>query len=542
MGSGAMPANGLALMNTWSKCIFFLFWLLLAAPERNFALVLEEDTVWRGRVRVAEEVQVAAHATLLIEPGARIEFAPVDGREDQVPSRLKVFGKLIAQGTEEAPILLTSAAERPAPGDWGGLIFESPDEHLVSRMRHCRIEYAETAIDGSLGKLVVEDAELSRNRLALCARKKFAGGMFNGALFDNDNGSRFLQNSRFSLENCRIVRSLQDGILCDKNSSPAIGNCAIIAGGAAGIRCLSGSSPQIEGCLIQGNRIGLHVEMKSDPELRDSDILENGTGVHAEKLVAPLFLSCRIVGNETGLFCNLSASLRLRGCHLEANRKFAVVVGDKQSRVVDALLPDAGTRRQSRLQSAEDTSAKSDRQAFDEGGEILIDLRDNWWGAATDRMRTLDGTSNLELFDDGHDRPEVEYQGRRYPRDQVLYIPWLESAPSEVGRRRKDYAGISGRVEEGGRPLAGARVHVFREGGDDLRGEGFSFSAPTTGDGRFFLHLAPGRYWLTLKKTRGQVPESEPEAGDLFRPYADNPVTVALGAITEVIFRDGDDR
>ena len=543
MGSGAELANGPAAMKTWLKPILILSWLVLAAPEPGFALVLDRDTVWRGRVRVVEEVQVAAHATLLIEPGARIEFAPADGLEDQPPVRLKVLGKLIAQGTAEAPIVFTSAAVKPAPGDWGGLIFESSDETAISRLRYCRIEYTETAIDGGLGKLVVEDAELTRNRLALCARKKFSGGMFNVALLDNDNGCRFLQNSRFSLENCRIVRSQRDSILCDKNSSPDIGNCEIISGGAAGIRCLSGSSPRIEGCLIQGNRTGLHLEMKSDPQVHNSDILENGTGIHAEKLVAPLFVGSRIVGNETGLFCNLSASVRLRDCHLEENRKFTVVVGDKQSQVVDALLPDALERRQRRLQSAEDRSENGGRQALGESGEILLDLRDNWWGgAATERVRALDGPGNLELFDDGHDRPEVEYQGRRYPRDKVLYSPWLESVPRELGRPRKAYAGISGGVEVAGGALAGARVHVFRDAADDLRGEGFSFSAPTTGDGKFSLNLAPGRYWLALKKTREGLPQTVPEMGDLFHPYGGNPVTVAPGAMTEVFLRDGDNR
>ncbi len=539
-GFGGMTANGSAAMKTGCIYLFVLSCLLLAVPEPGFALVLEEDTVWRGRVRVAEEVRVAPRATLLIEPGARIEFAPAETGNEQAPARLKVLGKLIAQGTEEAPILFTSAAERPAPGDWGGLVFENPEATAISRLRHCRVEFAETAIDGGLGKLVVEDVELSRNRLALCARKKFAGGMFNGTLLDNDNGCRFLQNSLFALENCRIVRSLQDGIRCDRNSSPAIGNCAIVAGGAAGIRCLSGSSPRIEGCLIEGNQTGLHAEMKSDPQVRDSDILDNGTGVHAEKLVAPLLLGCRLLGNGTGLFCNLSASPRLRGCYLDDNRNFAVVVGDKQSRVVDALLPDAGERRQRRRQSAEDTSANGAERMFAEGGEILIDLRDNWWGnGATERMRALGGPGNLELFDDGHDRPEVEYQGRRYPRDRVLYIPWLESAPREVGRPRKGYAGISGRAEVAGVPLGGARVHAFRDGGEDLRGEGFSFSAPTAADGTFSLHLAPGRYWLALKKTREGLPQAVPEAGDIFIPRADNPVTVAPGAVTEIFFRGG---
>lgn len=515
-----------------------LWWLILAVlgltPESGWALVLEQDTVWRGRVAVAEEVVVALDATLLIEPGTRIEFSSPGKEEGSAPVRLTVLGKLIAQGTAEAPILFTSAAEKPAAGDWSGLVFENNVETSVSRLRHCRIEYADTALSGTLAALVVEDAQLRNNTLALLAQKKFSGGMFNCEFLDNDNGARFAQNSRFKVENCRILRTRGDGVLCDKNSSPAIANCEVGDSGSAGIRCLSGSSPTIEGCLIRDNRVGTHVEMKSHPELRRNDILANGTGVHAEKLVAPLLVGNRIADNGVGIYCNYSGYPLIRENRIENNREFAIVLGDNQSREVDRMLPEAKNRKLQ--QSGKDLPAAAqelaeDRLATEEHPELLFDARDNWWGeAATAQMKKLGGAGDVVIFEDFFDRPEVEYQGRKYLRDAVLFAPWAEVPPAEAGRPVKNYAGIAGKVVRDGRPVAGARVHVFREAAANLRSEGFSFSAPTDGDGRFSLHLAPGRYYLTTKKTAAPFPATEPAADDLYGYYGGNPVTLVEGA------------
>lgn len=514
--------------------VLWMFVLLGLVPDGGWALVLEKDTVWRGTVVVEEEVVVVLAATLLIEPGARIEFKPSRREEGRAPARLTVLGKLIAQGTAEAPILFTSAARKPAPGDWGGLIFENNVETSISRLRHCQVEYADTAVSGTLAALVVEDSQLRHNKLALLGQKKFSGGMFNCELLDNESGCRFMQNSRFKLENCRISRSRGDGILCNQNSSPLIANCEIVGSGAAGIRCLSGSSPNIEGCLIRDNRVGVHVEMKSHPDLRHNDILANDTGVHAEKLVAPLLVGNRVADNEVGIYCNYSGYPSIRENRIENNHEFAIVLGDQQSREVDRLLPAAQQRKLQQNGDGLPGDARllaEERVATEEHPELLFDARDNWWGeAATAQMEKLGGQGQVAIFADGFDRPEVEYQGRKYPRDRVVYTPWAEASPADVGRPKKRYAGIVGKVVRDGQPVAGARVHVFRKPSADLRGEGFSFSAPTDRDGRFSLHLAPGRYYLTTKKTASSFPAAEPVAGDLFGYYGGNPVSVAEGA------------
>ncbi|WAS99332.1 hypothetical protein [Nannocystis punicea] len=84
-----------------------------------------------------------ALTTLTIEPGVKIEFLPGTALEiehwtsDVEPAT----GALVAVGTAEQPIVFTSAAETPAPGDWIGLWYGSvPAAH--NRLEHARVEYA----------------------------------------------------------------------------------------------------------------------------------------------------------------------------------------------------------------------------------------------------------------------------------------------------------------------------------------------------------------------------------------------------------------
>ncbi|GMV39566.1 MAG: hypothetical protein AMXMBFR64_12820 [Myxococcales bacterium] len=83
----------------------------VARPARTLTGVLSGgDLAWGPEqdVRITGEVVVPAGETLTIEAGARVLLEP--------QARLKVDGKLVAEGTEDAPVLLTSASE-----PWGEL-------------------------------------------------------------------------------------------------------------------------------------------------------------------------------------------------------------------------------------------------------------------------------------------------------------------------------------------------------------------------------------------------------------------------------------
>jgi len=95
--------------------------------------------------------------TLTIEPGVHLQFGREGGlRIEPAVGEFPATGVLVAIGTEDDPIVLTSAATSPAPGDWQGIMFggePSPD----SVMQHVVVEYAGGVGSGS-GSCVYDDA------------------------------------------------------------------------------------------------------------------------------------------------------------------------------------------------------------------------------------------------------------------------------------------------------------------------------------------------------------------------------------------------
>jgi hypothetical protein len=85
--------------------------------------------------------RIAPPVLLTIEPGVTLRFFP--GTEFAVEFATGDFaatGALSAVGTAERPIVFTSAAEAPAPGDWVGLWFGGVVDPRTA-IAHARIEY-----------------------------------------------------------------------------------------------------------------------------------------------------------------------------------------------------------------------------------------------------------------------------------------------------------------------------------------------------------------------------------------------------------------
>ena len=96
------------------------------------------EQVWSGTVSVTADLEVASGDTLRIEAGARIEIA--------AGVTIRVRGRLLAEGTEPAPILFT---RRTAGTRWERILFIDSGD---SRLEHCTIEFADCAGDHAQGR------------------------------------------------------------------------------------------------------------------------------------------------------------------------------------------------------------------------------------------------------------------------------------------------------------------------------------------------------------------------------------------------------
>jgi hypothetical protein len=123
----------------------------IVIPQAGGAASIQEDLTLHDRgvpYRVDTNVRVDVTggtgplATLTIEPGVVLRFgAGASLRVETFVSENPARGALVAVGTAAKPIVFTSAAAAPAPGDWLGISFGGRAD-ARNRIEHARIEYA----------------------------------------------------------------------------------------------------------------------------------------------------------------------------------------------------------------------------------------------------------------------------------------------------------------------------------------------------------------------------------------------------------------
>ncbi|MFW6098134.1 MAG: S8 family serine peptidase, partial [Chloroflexota bacterium] len=128
----------------------------VAQQTINVNGIIGSDTTWSGdRVyRLTGNVRVQEGATLTVEPGARVE-----ADNDRI---LEVEGKLVATGTETAPIVFTSAEGEPTSWSWRGL---DVSENGQTELGHCEVSYASTGVNiqSSFQMHTIDDCYIHHN-------------------------------------------------------------------------------------------------------------------------------------------------------------------------------------------------------------------------------------------------------------------------------------------------------------------------------------------------------------------------------------------
>jgi hypothetical protein len=166
---------------------------------------------WEGTVTVRGSVVVPKGSVLRILPGTVVRFERIDVDGDGIgDSELYVEGTLLAEGTAEAPIRFTSAAEDPSPRDWKYLFIE---RSAGSRLSRCIAEYAYSGVQVHFCRV-----EVSRCTFRSCVdgfRFSTADGRVESCRMEgNGNGVRYEERgSRMELLGNEITAN-RVGVFC----------------------------------------------------------------------------------------------------------------------------------------------------------------------------------------------------------------------------------------------------------------------------------------------------------------------------------------
>jgi hypothetical protein len=116
--------------------------------DSTFSGVLGSNTVWNSNLLLTGDVTVPAGVTLTIDSGTTI-FVSSDNDDQNGglwsdKTELIVFGTLLVNGSETAPVYFTSDAAEKAPGNWGGI--QIREGSTTSELSNCMVRYAKEGV------------------------------------------------------------------------------------------------------------------------------------------------------------------------------------------------------------------------------------------------------------------------------------------------------------------------------------------------------------------------------------------------------------
>ncbi len=293
---------------------------------------ITEDATWNGTVLVKGALTVAPQATLRIEPGTVVRFAPARGVR-QLP-RLLVMGRIQASGSADRPILFSAGSAAPKRGEWGGILLISSEKK--NQFEHCRIEGAETGIEARFSSftarsvLIAQAATgmLLRDSTITMAASSFSGSNIGVEAHDSElelRDSAFAQNRR--------------GLALYRSS-------AVLA-------AITVTANQLSGLLAEDCRL----------KLTSSEISGNGSGAQISGGEGQLLLTRFLRNGDTALHLS-SARLKVFRCQFVDNIRDGVKLDDDRGTVWGNVFSGNGGYH---LVNA---------------GQENVSLTQNWWGSA----------------------------------------------------------------------------------------------------------------------------------------------------------------
>ncbi len=447
---------------------------------------VERDTKWKGEIRVDGIVHVRKNATLTILPGTRVVFgsgrlSTEDEHEGFSAPGIKVEGRIVAEGTGEAPILFTSDAGPPRPASWDKILFTFS---AGNRFLHCTFEGARYAFHAHFSEISVRRCIFT----------------------ENEEGVR-LGTSRVTIVDSVFTRNEIRGINFRECRNVIRGNLVYENGDGIFLHSKDSASV-IRGNAIYANR-GFDVRM-GDLHSDDIDLSGNWWGtVREEEARKKIFDGRSIPGVGAARLSPLLAEPPVAGATIRG------IFADRYVPVAGASVrayPSMSGGFFGEGYAAEDRT--------DENGLFRLYLPPGRYfvvGRADDPAGML-----------------FAFPGRN-PIPVSLWETAEVGLPAVAARSMDDIriesskrASLSARATLHGMPAPGVSVQATRPDAPDLRGPGEA-SSITDDNGVATLYLPPGMYVLSARKRAMGATVGMVEEGGLFGVYPYSPVEIAEG-------------
>lgn len=288
--------NSRSLLSVFFITVIFSGLLLASAVQfstvkasTDVSGLISSDTTWTlagSPYIVTGDVLVDAAVVLTVESGVVVKF---DGGKSLI-----VDGTLIADGDEAHPVIFTSKAATPSPGDWGTINFRGSSAE--SALKWATVNYASDGVTVTSGSPTLEHCSVGSNQRYGVYVSAGAPTLKNSTVFDNGKDGIWNYVGTVTITNCTISSNKGNGIYKDSESI-TVKDSLIAYNFQSGIYGGAGGKFTVSNCTVSYNGYDGVTIGYSELTITDSEITYNNRdGVRMES--GTLSGSAKITGNN----------------------------------------------------------------------------------------------------------------------------------------------------------------------------------------------------------------------------------------------------
>jgi len=253
--------------------------------------IITHNTVWMlidSPFIVINNVTVLPGVTLTIEPGVEVRFGG--------NFSLNVEGTLIADGTEERPIIFTSNKHEAEAGDWIGIKFSDVADSYLS---YCTIKYAVHGITVENSSLTISNCEITENL---------------------KSGIKIVGDSNLTVNNSKIMLNengiIPIGLNINSSRQVTIQNTVISSNSFSGI-FINGSvwNLNVMNCSLMSNEVGIYISGETNANITHNSVAYNEIGVLYDHVSHAFSINYNDIYNNTLAMQSLNSTVPIDATH-----------------------------------------------------------------------------------------------------------------------------------------------------------------------------------------------------------------------------------
>lgn len=274
--------------------------------------VVSQNIVWVAQESpylLSGSITIPPGMSLMIDKGVAVNVARQnlwDSDETGLPG-LNIQGTLVIQGTDDAPVVMTSSESTPQAGAWGGIKFDVMSDIGASSIKGLHLSFAETGINGLSGVPEIKNSRFFNcSKSAVQTTSARSDILLENLQIDTCASGMLIRENNVNVKilNNQLMRCVY-GIVCRDNLYALIEGNRISFSGVSGIdvgnqqftsvvrRNLVGYGSNGTGLICRGNdeirrntlhaAIGMEIRDTAVPVIRSNLILadkaKNGIGI-----------------------------------------------------------------------------------------------------------------------------------------------------------------------------------------------------------------------------------------------------------------------